>query len=219
MSILSNPRIMSAEIIPSIVSRDFADLEKKIKILDSHVTWAEIDVADGVFASNITFQEPALLNELDDKLKLSVHLMVELPETVIEEWLAVADRVVVHYESTEELADILEKYPKKHQEIIVALALDTPVSVIDSIADTIKTVQLMSIRRLGFQGEDFCPEVIEKIKTIKTKWPHLKVVVDGGVGIDEAKDLISAGADALVVGSAIWGAIDPLKALTELKSL
>ena len=176
-------------------------------------------MADGVFASNITFQEPALLNELDDKLKLSVHLMVELPETVIEEWLAVADRVVVHYESTEELADILEKYPKKHQEIIVALALDTPVSVIDSIADTIKTVQLMSIRRLGFQGEDFCPEVIEKIKTIKTKWPHLKVVVDGGVGIDEAKDLISAGADALVVGSAIWGAIDPLKALTELKSL
>ena len=210
---------MSIEIIPSIVSRDFADLEKKIKILDSHVIWAEIDVADGVFASNITFQEPALLNELDDKLKLSVHLMVELPETVIEEWLAVADRVVVHYESTEELADILEKYPKKHQEIIVALALDTPVSVIDSIADTIKTVQLMSIRRLGFQGEDFCPEVIEKIKTIKTKWPHLKVVVDGGVGIDEAKDLISAGADALVVGSAIWGAIDPLKALAELKSL
>ena len=210
---------MSAEIIPSIVSQNFSDLEKKIKILDSHVIWAEIDVADGVFASNITFQEPALLNELDDKLKLSVHLMVELPETVIEEWLAVADRVVVHYESTEDLSDILEKYPKKHQEIIVALALDTPVSVIDNIADAIKTVQLMSIRRLGFQGEEFCPEVIEKIKTIKTKWPHLKVVVDGGIGLAEARDLMVAGADALVVGSAIWGAIDPLKTLAELQAL
>jgi len=203
---------MSAEIIPSIVSQNFSDLEKKIKILDSHVIWAEIDVADGVFASNITFQEPALLNELDDKLKLSVHLMVE-------EWLAVADRVVVHYESTEDLSDILEKYPKKHQEIIVALALDTPVSVIDNIADAIKTVQLMSIRRLGFQGEEFCPEVIEKIKTIKTKWPHLKVVVDGGIGLAEARDLMVAGADALVVGSAIWGAIDPLKTLAELQAL
>lgn len=207
------------EIIPSIVSKNFSDLEKKIKILDGRVTWAEIDVADGVFASNITFQEPALLNELDDKLKLSIHLMLELPETVIEEWLAVADRVVVHYESTEELSNILEKYPKKHQEVIVALSLDTPVEVVAEFADSIKTVQLMSIRRLGFQGEDFCPEVISKIEAIKAKWPELKIVVDGGIGLDEARDLIAAGADALVVGSAVWGAIDPLKALAELQTL
>ncbi|MFA6416183.1 MAG: hypothetical protein WCW56_01715 [Candidatus Paceibacterota bacterium] len=210
---------MSVEIIPSIVSRDFADLEKKIKILDGRVTWAEIDVADGVFASNVTFQEPAILNELDDKIKIAVHLMVELPETVIEEWLAVADRVIIHYEATDDLVNILEKYQKPHQEIVVALALDTPVEVIAESADQIKTIQLMSIAKLGFQGEDFCPVVIDKIEAIKAKWPNLKIVIDGGIGLDEARDLISAGADGLVVGSAIWGAIDPLKALKELQSL
>jgi len=210
---------MSIEIIPSIVSPNFSDLQKKIKLLAGQVEWVEIDVADGVFATNQTFQEPALLNELDDQTKISVHLMVEIPETVIEEWLPVADRLVVHLESTENLADILAKYQKNHQEIVVALNLATPVEKIAPFVKEIKTVQLMSIKRLGFQGEDFCPEVLEKIKAVKTNWPNLKVVVDGGVNLTNAKELTQAGADALVIGSAIWVNKEPLVVLKELQKI
>lgn len=210
---------MKNEIIPSIVSRDLKDLEKKIKIVDGLANWIEVDVADGIFADNITFQDPKILEEIDGKIKISAHLMIELPETVIEDWLAVVDRVVVHYESTEDLLALLEKYGGKIQEVVVALGLDTPLNVIDSFFDQIKTIQLMSIQRLGFQGENFCPKVIDRIMEIKSRWPKLSVIVDGGIGLNEAPDLLVVGADGLVVGSAIWSAPDPQKALIDLQNL
>ncbi len=206
------------EIIPSIIASDFAEVKAKLSRLEGLVNWAELDVMDGVFVPNHTWQTADDLNEVDGKTKISVHLMVEYPETIVEDWQEVADRLVLHYESTNDLNKIIDNIGP-HVGLAIALDLGTPVEKIYEYLGKIKTVQLMSIARVGFSGEKFDERVFDKIRTLKTNWPDVKIIVDGGVNLENGKRLVEAGVSGLVVGSQIWNAPDTGEAIKKFQAL
>ncbi len=207
------------EIIPSLIVSDFEELKSKLAELDGLVNWAEIDVMDGVFAPNVTWQIADDLSELDGKTKISVHLMTQLPETIIEDWLEWVDRVVVHIESTTEMDLIAEKFSTRPNDLAIALELETPIEKVFPYLDKIKTVQLMSIANIGYYGEKFDDRVIEKIKLLREKDKNVRIVIDGGLDLENAKKVLDAGANDLVVGSHIWRSDDIAKAIKDLQSL
>lgn len=206
------------EIIPSIIASDFSEVKAKLGLVESFVNWVELDVMDGVFVPNHTWQTADDINELGGKTKISAHLMVEYPETIVEDWQDLVDRLVVHYESTNDFDKIVDNIGP-HVGLAIALDLGTPVEKIYEYLGKIKTVQLMSIARVGFSGEKFDERVFEKIKTLKTNWPDVKIIVDGGVNLENGKRLIEAGVSGLVVGSQIWGADNIEEAIKEFQAL
>jgi len=143
--------------------------------------------------------------EVEGKTKIEAHLMIEKPEEVLSEWINFVDRVIVHVESTEHLAEIVDIFEHhKTVELGLALLISTPVEKIEPYADKIKLVQLMSIDKLGFHGQPFDIKVVDKVKELRTQYPNLKIQVDGGISLEEAKLLKEVGVDVVVVGSKIW---------------
>ncbi len=206
------------EIIPSIIAPDAEDVRTKVARVEGLVNWVELDIADGVFVPSLTWQAPEDLKEVDGKTKISAHLMVEHPETIIEDWQDLIDRIIVHHESTDELEKIIET-KGAHISLGIALELATPVEKIYSYLDKIKLVQLMSIERVGYSGEKFDEQVFEKIKTLKTNWPDIKIIIDGGIDLAIGQRLKEAGADGLIVGSHIWQAPNIDKAIKSFQNL
>jgi len=211
------------EIIPSIIAQDAGEVRAKIARVDGLVNWVELDIADGVFVPSFTWptllgQAPEDLKEVDGKTKISAHLMVEHPETIIEDWQEMVDRIIIHYEATDEPDKIIAN-KGAHVSLGIALELNTPVEKIYSYLDKIKLVQLMSIERVGYSGEKFDERVFEKIKTLKTNWPDVQIIVDGGIDLAIGKRLVEAGADGLAVNSRIWQAQNIEEAIKEFQSL
>ncbi|MFA6254140.1 MAG: hypothetical protein WC640_02720 [Candidatus Paceibacterota bacterium] len=211
------------EIIPSIIAQDAEEVRTKIARLEGLVNWIELDVADGVFVPSFTWpmllgQAPEDLKEIDGKTKISAHLMVEHPETLIDDWQDFVDRIIVHYESTDELAKII-KTAGPHIGLGIALELATPIEKIYPYLDKIKLVQLMSIERVGYSGEKFDERVIEKIKMLKTNWPDVKIIIDGGIDLEIGRRLKETGADVLSVNSKIWGSPNIEEAIKSFQNL
>ncbi|MFA5000633.1 MAG: hypothetical protein WC531_00170 [Candidatus Paceibacterota bacterium] len=206
------------EIIPSIIADNFEEVKTRLIRVEGLVDWVELDIADGVFVPSFTWpmllgQAPEDLKEVDGKTKISAHLMVEHPETLIDDpstpfgasWQEVVDRLIIHYESTDEIEKIIET-KGAHISLGLALELATPVEKIYHYLDRVKLVQLMSIERVGYSGEKFDERVFEKIKTLKTNWPDVKIIIDGGIDLEIGRRLKEVGADGLVIGSRIWQA-------------
>lgn len=211
------------EIIPSIIANTFSELSDKISRLDGLVDWAELDIMDGTFVPNISWQNENDLKDLNGKIKLSAHLMITNPEMVIEDWQQVVDRIIVHYETTDQIEMLADKFDikEKHNPIELGLALElgTPVEEIYQFLDRIKIVQLMSVNRLGYHGEKFDERVLDKVITLHHNWPDVKIIVDGGIDLDNGRLLVEAGVSALVVGSRLWQAENLSEAIEKFKLL
>lgn len=212
-----------AEIVPAIIGENFKIVSAKIDKLENLnglVTWAQIDVMDGLFVPEYSWQTPNELIDLDGKLKLEAHLMVEEPENVVDEWLDTCDRVIVHLESTNNLEQIIEKLDKLNQvenRFALAVLLQTDLAKLAPFMDKVKNIQLMGIATIGHHGEPLDEKVYERIKFLRNKYPDVKISVDGGVNLTNAKKLIKAGADRLVIGSAIWDSQDISQAIQEFQ--
>ena len=211
------------EIIPSIIADNFEEVKTRLIRVEGLFDWTELDIADGVFVPSFTWpmllgQAPEDLKGIEGKTKISAHLMIEHPETLIDDWQEVVDRIIIHYESTDEIEKIIET-KGTHIGLGLALELATPVEKIYTYLDKIKLVQLMSIERVGYSGEKFDERVFEKIKTLKTNWPDIKIIVDGGVDLEIGQRLKEVGADGLVVGSHIWNAPNIEEAIKSFQNL
>jgi ribulose-phosphate 3-epimerase len=211
------------EIIPSIIAENAEDLRTKIARVEGLVDWVEVDVADGVFVPSFTWpmllgQAPEDLKEVDGKTKISAHLMVEHPETLLDDWQDFVDRIIFHYESTDAIEKIIES-AGVHMGLGIALELHTPVEKVYPYLDKIKLIQLMSIERVGYSGEKFDDRVFEKIKTLKTNWPDVKIMVDGGVDLEIAQKLKELGVSGVVVGSRLWQAKDIEEVIKSFQAL
>jgi pentose-5-phosphate-3-epimerase len=190
------------------------------------VVTAEGEPVDQIFASIID-QESALPHW--EEVDFEFDIMARKVHEKIPDFIAAgASRIVVHKASVdaEELAAILRDFGKRSEEvgmfdIELGLALlpgDSADSIKD-IAGQIHFVQVMGIERVGFQGQAFDARAIELVRALKTTYPELPVSVDGGVSLDTAAALVDAGADRLVVGSALFDSGDFLAMLEELKAL
>ena len=200
------------EIVPSIIGKQFSEIRDKIRAVEGLTKWTQIDIVDGCFAPFQTWNNPSELSALDGQIKIEVHLMVLEPEKIIKEWMGIVARVIVHYEATSHLEEIIDVFKSSLRrgggspvKIGVALNLETPVEVLDGIATGIDLIQLMSIAEIGEYGHKLDNRVFDKLLSLRKKYPSAIINVDGGVNLDNACQLARHGANRLVVGSAVFG--------------
>lgn len=215
-------------IIPSIIAKDFLDVEYKLKQVSSVAKWAHLDVVDGEFALPATW--PFICDDIDEEIKqlsnlpkepkIGLHLMVSDPQEYLDEWIDTpVSRIIVQYESPEHTSNALAVLDMSTVESGIVLGFDTPVSVLAEFPEKIKFVQLMSINKIGHYGEHFQDEVLVKIKEAKKFNPNMIISVDGGIKEEHLAMLKKAGADQVVMGSAIFEANDPVGELKRLQNL
>jgi ribulose-phosphate 3-epimerase len=205
---------MSHIISPSILSCDFAKLPSEIKMLDESVAeWIHVDVMDGQFVPNFTFGMTMVeaVNRLTDKT-LDVHLMMVEPEKYIERFRkAGADMITVHHETCPHLHRTLQQIRETGAKAGVALNPHTPVSNIFDILEEIDLVLIMSVNP-GFGGQKFIPQTINRVRELRNlldiSYPEVIIQIDGGVDLDNARQLIEAGADNLVAGTSVFKALN-----------
>ena len=220
---------MSRELIlsPSMLSADFACLGQELdKIVKGGAKYIHIDVMDGAFVPNISFGMPVMKslkkwkesNQAD--LIFDVHLMIEEPARFLYDFKeAGADIITVHAESTKHLNRTIAAIKEAGMKAGVALNPATPLSVLDYVMDDIDMILIMSVNP-GFGGQSFIPQTMQKLKDTKAMIGdrEIDIQVDGGVNLKNAKDIILAGANVLVAGSAVFGknTLEQCKAFQDL---
>lgn len=213
-------------IIPAIIAKDFEELKAKLAQVEGLVAWAQIDVMDGIFVPPKTWDNPADLENISTAINLEAHLMVNKPENVIDRWLnSPIKRILLHYESTAhaETEKLIEKIRESGKEAGIALKLQTPLFVLDPLIQDsrfkIRAVQLMSISEIGYHGHPFEEKVLERIKTLREKYPDVTISVDGGVSLENASKILSAAADNLIVGSALFKSDNIKETIEKFKNI
>lgn len=216
---------MKPIIAPSILSADFANLQRDIEMINnSEADWFHVDVMDGVFVPNISFGFPVIsAAKKYAKKPFDVHLMIVNPEKYIEDFVkAGADIITVHYEACTHLHRTIQQIKALGCKAGVALNPHTPVSLLKDILTDLDLVLIMSVNP-GFGGQKFIPRTLDKIAELKQMkmayHPNLIIEVDGGVNIANIATLAEAGADALVAGNAVFGDPNPSKMIADLKNI
>lgn len=224
---------MGIKIAPSILSADFAKLGEEVKrISDLNVDYIHIDVMDGNFVPNITIG-PNVISAIRkySNLPFDVHLMIKSPGNHIESFInAGADIITIHAEAEihlERLVKRIKSYKnindtKKTIQVGVSIVPSTSPSVLEYIIHELDIVLIMTVNP-GFGGQEFIHSQLSKISTVRKMIQNrnlkTQVSVDGGVNFSNAADVIKAGANILVAGSAIFKAEDVKKTINDLKNL
>ncbi len=215
---------MSHLIAPSVLSADFNHLAKDIDMINrSQADWFHIDVMDGVFVPNISFGMPVLKAiQSIAKKPLDVHLMIVEPERYIQEFAALGSYMLtVHYEASRHLHRSIQAIKAAGMKAGVSLNPHTPVSHLQDVLHDLDLVLIMSVNP-GFGGQSFIPQSLQKIKQLaemrKNAGAGFLIEVDGGVGLNNYKTIVEAGADVLVAGNAVFGSPNPEETIALLKS-
>ena len=214
---------MSYRIAPSILSADFANLQRDIEMINrSQADWFHVDVMDGVFVPNISFGMPVLKAVHKHATKsLDVHLMIVDPDRYIKEFKACgAEVLTVHYEACTHLHRTLQAIRAEGMKAGVAINPHTPVSVLIDILNDVDLVLLMSVNP-GFGGQSFIENTFNKLSQLKAmreeRGLSFLIEIDGGVNDTNAAKLIHAGADVLVAGNYVFAASNPEEAIAGMK--
>ena len=212
-----------ALLAPSLLSADFVRLAEEIaKVEAAGADWLHLDIMDGHFVPNLTFGPPvvAAIRKIT-KLPLDVHLMVTNPADLVEQFAAAgADWLTVHVETEPHLHRLVNRIRELGVKPAVTLNPATPVAQLDEILSEVDMVLVMSVNP-GFGGQKFIPASLAKISRLKEKLSQIGrpvlIEVDGGVNETTAPQLVQAGADVLVAGSAVFGSADMKATISALK--
>lgn len=212
------------QVAPSILSADFANLERDIlQVGDAGAQIIHVDVMDGHFVPNLTIGMLVVeaIRKVTD-LTLDVHLMISNPEVMAPRFVdAGADTVTVHYEAATHLAQVISELKRKGAEAGVALNPHTPVTVLEEILPYCDQVLIMSVNP-GYGGQKIIPSSFLKVSKLKEQILRLgqavRIEIDGGIGLHNTSDAVKAGVDIIVAGSAIYSAEDPGAAFAALQS-
>ena len=213
------------EIVPSILSADFARLAEEIgRVERGGARMLHLDVMDGHFVPNLTIGPPVVESvRKATRLHLDVHLMIEEPDRYVEEFVrAGANSVSVHYEACRHLDGVLGMIRRAGAMAGVVLNPATPVSLLEDVLEVADYVLLMSVNP-GFGGQAFIPYVLGKVRELdrmrREKRLALPIEIDGGVHKDNLADVVRAGCDWIVTGSGIFHSPDPEAAVREMREI
>jgi ribulose-phosphate 3-epimerase len=207
------------KIAPSILSADFTKLASEIeKVERAGCDMIHIDVMDGHFVPNITVG-PFIVKAIRrlTRLPLDTHLMIENPEKYIAQFVeAGSDGITVHVEACSgRLDEVIQLIRSRKVQCGLSLKPATPLAQIEEFLTKIDLVLVMTVNP-GFGGQSFMPEVLPKIEKLRKKFSG-DIEVDGGINGKTAPEVIRAGANVLVAGTAIFGREDVREAMTELR--
>lgn len=200
----------SVKIAPSILSADFMRLGEQVQEAEAAgVDRVQIDVMDGRFVPNITFGAVAVesLRPLT-QIQLEAHLMVQPPEDFIESIAqAGADTIIVHQEATPHLHRAIQHIHSLGKKAGVALNPSTPACLLSEVAESLQLILVMTVNP-GFGGQEFIPETLRKIRQVREmvreRQIDCEVEVDGGINLETAPQVVKAGANVLVAGTAVF---------------
>ncbi len=216
---------MNALIAPSILSADFTRIADAVATAEqAGADIIHVDIMDGHFVPNLTLG-PQLVASLRGKTKLpiDVHLMVEEPRKFIPAFHeAGADWISFHLEASSHLHKDISLVKEFGRKAGLALNPATPIGLMEEILGELDFVLLMSVNP-GWGGQKFIPSALDKIRSLKAlieaKKLEVAIEVDGGINMDNLADLVRAGTDVVVAGSAIFGAPDPAAVIREIKAV
>ena len=212
---------------PSILSADFSNLQSALdQCVKGGAPWIHVDVMDNQFVPNLTIGPPVVksLRSKTNKF-LDVHMMVIEPEKLVEPFAkAGADMITFHIEATDNPQSVIDLIRSTGKQVGISLKPSTPVSEVEPFFEHIDLILVMSVEP-GFGGQGYLDGSTERIQEIKQKLveqclqDRVLIEVDGGIKLHNAKEVIDAGGDVLVAGSAIFGTEDPVQTMKEFYSL
>lgn len=197
---------------PSILAADFKVLGEQMKLTaDNGAEYIHFDVMDGMFVPSISFGMPVLksIHNATGQF-MDAHLMVKEPIRYIEDFKkAGADLVTIHYEACEDVAATIAKIRECEMKVGLSINPETDVNVVEQYLKDVDMLLVMSVHP-GFGGQKFIPESIDKIKAVRKmineQGLNVDLQVDGGVGLSNVREVLDAGANVIVAGSAVFGA-------------
>ena len=203
------------EIAPSMLGADFGEMRKAAELVAPESGYLHMDVMDGHFVPNLTMGSD-LVKSLKGIGPLDVHLMITDPCHFIDDFASAGAEIIsVHIEANnpKEALELIRKHDIKAG---IALNPSTPEEAIDSIVDYADMILVMSVEP-GYCGQSFHEDTINRVRNFKEKYPSKLIEVDGGVSTKNSQQLIEAGADILVAGSAVFNSDNPINIIKLMK--
>lgn len=214
-----------AQLAPSILSADFSKLAESVKMIEKGgAHFVHVDVMDGHFVPNITFGA-AVMKSLVGKtdMPFDVHLMIENPDNYLEDFVTKqTEYIVVHQEACVHLNRTVQHIKSLGVKAGVAINPATPLTALDYILEEVELVLIMSVNP-GFGGQKFIPSALEKARALNSikqeNGMNFKIEIDGGITLDNVKEVTDAGVEIVVAGSSVFGAEDPEKRVKEFLNI